>query len=394
MCMNPFPQQNKSYQFYYDESNNVRKLYLSKQIDGYNIDHDPDKHNSVNFVLAGVAHTGSSSSADFDDLRQRIQLQANAQEFKLKHIAKGDFLTMLTSKKLTAFFEWLLYSDLYLHYFHLNMEYWGYVDIIDDCIHFGIQKGFIKNLSDEGLHHYTLATKDALYNYVRANKVPFIQFLKSYDFPYIEGREQEFIQGLSSQITTHCVNLYTAEHKDTIQIQLAQSLLQLLMACSEQRINELGLTMDIRFEEPQDDDNRLVDGFALFYQHRAMMFSQSSHVFDIEKVVEADLAEAAQAAPHLATLNYSFADSKTNPLIQVSDVSAGFMQRYFDYLNSNSYGKIISDRKNLNKNQRLNMELLQLLIKKTDKHNPTLLHYVMSALEHEKHKAFTYPDEP
>ncbi|MCP6588980.1 hypothetical protein NL514_32865, partial [Klebsiella pneumoniae] len=72
----------------------------------------------------------------------------------------------------------------------------------------------------------------------------------------------------------------------------------------------------------------------------------------------------------------------------------GFMQRYFDYLNSNSYGKIISDRKNLNKNQRLNMELLQLLIKKTDKHNPTLLHYVMSALEHEKHKAFTYPDEP
>lgn len=142
--MNPFPQQNQSYQFYYDESNNVRKLYLSKQIDGYNIDHDPDKHNSVNFVLAGVAHTGSSSSADFDDLRQRIQLQANAQEFKLKHIAKGDFLTMLTSKKLTAFFEWLLYSDLYLHYFHLNMEYWGYVDIIDDCIHFGIQKGFIK----------------------------------------------------------------------------------------------------------------------------------------------------------------------------------------------------------------------------------------------------------
>lgn len=123
MCMNPFPQQNQSYQFYYDESNNVRKLYLSKQIDGYNIDHDPDKHNSVNFVLAGVAHTCSSSSADFDDLRKRIQLQANAKEFKLKHLAKGDFLTMLTSKKLTAFFEWLLYGDLYLHYFHLNMEF-------------------------------------------------------------------------------------------------------------------------------------------------------------------------------------------------------------------------------------------------------------------------------
>ncbi|ELD4159396.1 DUF3800 domain-containing protein [Enterobacter hormaechei] len=384
MCMNPFPQQNKSYQFYYDESNNVRKLYLSKQIDGYNIDHDPDKHNSVNFVLAGVAHTGSSSSADFDDLRQRIQLQANAKEFKLKHLAKGDFLTMLTSKKLTAFFEWLLYGDLYLHYFHLNMEYWGYVDIIDDCILFGREKGFIPEMSDEQLYGYMLANKDALHTYVKANKVQFIQFLKSYDFPYIEGREKDFIQGLSSQISTHCVNLYTATNKDDF---------QLLMACSDQNIDDMTLTMDIRDEPPTDDDNRLVDGFAMFYQHRAQMFEASSHIFDIEKVVEADLQKAAEANPNL-TLNYSFADSKQNPLVQVSDVVAGFMQHYFDYLNSNSYEKIKHDRNSLNERQRLNMEFLRLLINKSHDNNPTLLHCVMSALEHEKHKAFTYPDEP
>lgn len=382
--MNPFPQQNKSYQFYYDESNNVRKLYLSKQIDGYNIDHDPDKHNSVNFVLAGVAHTGSSSSADFDDLRQRIQLQANAKEFKLKHLAKGDFLTMLTSKKLTAFFEWLLYGDLYLHYFHLNMEYWGYVDIIDDCILFGREKGFIPEMSDEQLYGYMLANKDALHTYVKANKVQFIQFLKSYDFPYIEGREKDFIQGLSSQISTHCVNLYTATNKDDF---------QLLMACSDQNIDDMTLTMDIRDEPPTDDDNRLVDGFAMFYQHRAQMFEASSHIFDIEKVVEADLQKAAEANPNL-TLNYSFADSKQNPLVQVSDVVAGFMQHYFDYLNSNSYEKIKHDRNSLNERQRLNMEFLRLLINKSHDNNPTLLHCVMSALEHEKHKAFTYPDEP
>lgn len=49
------------------------------------------------------------------------------------------------------------------------------------------------------------------------------------------------------------------------------------------------LTMDIRDEPPTDDDNRLVDGFAIFYQNRAQMFEASSHIFDIEKVVEADL---------------------------------------------------------------------------------------------------------
>ncbi|PWC22804.1 hypothetical protein DDT52_00600 [Brenneria roseae subsp. roseae] len=394
MCMNPFPQQTQSYNFFYDESNNVRKLYLSKQIDGYNIDHDPDKHNSVNFVLAGVAHTDSSSNADFDDLRQRIQLHANANEFKLKHIAKGDFLTMLTSKKLTAFFEWLLYGDLYLHYFHLNMEYWGYVDIIDDCILFGREKGFIRITSDELFYGYMMANKDALHTYVKANKVPFIQFLKSYDFPYIEGREKDFIQGLSSQITAHCVKLYTAANKDYFQLRLAHGLQQLLMACSDQSIDDMTLTMDIRDEPPADDDNRLVDGFAIFYQNRAQMFEASSHIFDIEKVVEADLVEAAEANPNLAALNYSFADSKQNPLIQVSDVVAGFMQHYFDYLNSNSYEQIINDRKNLNEKQRLNMEFLRLLINKSHDNNPTLLHCIMSALEHEKHKKFTYPDEP
>ncbi|HEJ7919129.1 TPA: DUF3800 domain-containing protein [Serratia marcescens] len=392
MCMNIFPQQNQRYQFYYDESNNVRKLYLSKQIDGYNIDHDPDKHNSVNFVLAGVAHTGSSSSADFDDLRQCIQLQANAKEFKLKHLAKGDFLTMLTSKKLTAFFEWLLYSDLYLHYFHLNMEYWGFIDIIDDCILFGREKGFIRETSNEQFFGYMMANKDALHTYVKANKIPFIQFLKSYDFPYIEGREKDFIKGLSSQISNHCIELYTATNKDALQLRLAHGLLQLLMACSYENIEDMTLTMDIRDEPPTDDDNRLVDGFAIFYQNRAQMFEASNHIFDIEKVVEADLEEAAKANPNLR-LNYSFADSKQNPLVQVSDVVAGFMQHYFDYLNSNNFEQIKNDRRSLNDKQRLNMEFLRLLINKSHDNNPTLLHYVMSALEHEKHRAFTYPNE-
>ena len=48
--------------------------------------------------------------------------------------------------------------------------------------------------------------------------------------------------------------------------------LQLLMACSDQNIDDMTLTMDIRDEPPTDDDNRLVDGFAIFYQNRAQMF--------------------------------------------------------------------------------------------------------------------------
>ncbi|MDP1194376.1 hypothetical protein Q6321_27450, partial [Klebsiella pneumoniae] len=91
-----------------------------------------------------------------------------------------------------------------------------------------------------------LANKDALHTYVKANKVQFIKFIKSYDFTYIEGREKDFIQGLSSQISTHCVKLYTATNKDDFQLRLAHGLLHLLMACSDQNMDDMTLTMDIR----------------------------------------------------------------------------------------------------------------------------------------------------
>lgn len=392
--MNLFPTQSTSYTFYYDESNNVRKLYLSKKLDGYNIDHDINKHNGVNFILGGVAHKETSSSADFDDLRKRIQLQANANEFKLKHVATGDFLTMLTSKKLTAFFEWLLYSDLHIHYFNLNMEYWKYLDIIEDCVGFGLERGFLNLMPGEQQWAYEMVNKDALYSYVKANKQTFIKFLKEFDFPYIEGKELAFIRSLKGQISSYCADLFTQDERDSTQIQFANNLFYLLLACEDNQIDDLTLTMEIRTEEPTDEDNLILDGFATFYRHRAQQFSNSTHVFDIEKVVEADLQEIAAAVPEVASLNYSFADSKQLPLVQVSDVMAGFLQRYFGYLNNTTLNELRTIRCGLNDKQRLNMEFLRLLILKSDKENHVLLHYLMSPLEQEKHIAFCFPDEP
>ncbi|MGX6571887.1 hypothetical protein ACWM58_01315 [Klebsiella quasipneumoniae] len=135
--------QNKKYTFYYDESNNVRKLALSDKIDGYNIEHDEDKYSSLNFVLGGVAHLNDSSTADFDALKKSIMLQPTAKEIKRDHVATGDFIFMLNSRKLKGLFEWLLQSDLYVQYFNLNMEYWAYLDIIEDCVLFCLEKNFL-----------------------------------------------------------------------------------------------------------------------------------------------------------------------------------------------------------------------------------------------------------
>lgn len=90
--------------FYYDETNNIRKFYLTD-----------DKNNYMNsesnlFILGGIAidpllleniHFETSLHALF----KKWGVQATQKEVKFKHIANGDFLTILKSKKLNYLFE-------------------------------------------------------------------------------------------------------------------------------------------------------------------------------------------------------------------------------------------------------------------------------------------------
>lgn len=71
----------KVYTFYYDETNNIRKLYLKGS--GFNV------NKTDNFILAGILHEGLSSGSDFSNLFQMLNIQKSAHELKLKHIAKG-----------------------------------------------------------------------------------------------------------------------------------------------------------------------------------------------------------------------------------------------------------------------------------------------------------------
>ena len=77
--------------FYYDESNNIRKLHLTSK--GLNVE------KSCNFVLAGIVHKGEYHSADFELLKKSLCLQKSVKEIKLKHIGKGSFESVLEIRK-------------------------------------------------------------------------------------------------------------------------------------------------------------------------------------------------------------------------------------------------------------------------------------------------------
>ncbi|HEL5839660.1 TPA: hypothetical protein UOR19_003567, partial [Escherichia coli] len=270
--MYPFQRtvKNDVYTFYYDESNNVRKLYLSKQIDGYNVDHDEDKNTGVNFILGGIAHKGDSSTANFDALKKMIMLQSTAKEIKLKQIATGDFIYMLNSKKLTGFLEWLNESDLFIQYFNLNMEYWSYLDIIEDCVLFCMEKKLLRFYDEIQFRQYQDLHKDELYKVILNDKTSFIKELKSFDYPYLGGKEREFLKvmfNLTAEYAERIFNFPLSTLDEKLQI---NSLCDLLEMCIENGMEEFTFTLDERFDnEVRDNDNYILDAFTFFYRHRA-----------------------------------------------------------------------------------------------------------------------------
>jgi len=128
--------------FYYDESNNHRKLWIDPERLAYNIDKDTKRKIPVgrNFVLGGVVHYSQSSFADVSALIDALRLDKSAKEIKFNSIAKGDFDACLKSERIGSLLRWLIHSDLYLHFFNINLEYWAFIDIVDDCLFWCKQK--------------------------------------------------------------------------------------------------------------------------------------------------------------------------------------------------------------------------------------------------------------
>ncbi len=151
------------YTFYHDETNNTKKLRIDGQ--GLNVA-DP-----AIFVLGGVVHSGPPRPLDIQPLRQSMRIQKSADEIKLKHVAKGEFLDLLKSDKLTTFLEWISDSGLLVHYHALDPLYWSFVDIIDSILfrlgqpHFFEMQALLKSDLATLLRANLPATTDMLFRY-------------------------------------------------------------------------------------------------------------------------------------------------------------------------------------------------------------------------------------
>ena len=333
---------NEEMTFYYDESGNCRKFYLTDN--GFN---DPEAIKG-DFVLAGIAHNGKSYEIDLVSLHEALEYKEGQKELKFKHLYhnSADFVSFMGSKRATEFLEWLDKSGLYIHYSALNNLFYSLVDIVDSlwethpmCI------------------MYFWDIKNALYDFTIEHQDEVIDILIRHTYPDVKD---------TVSFCYELCDLISKYNDDSIYNPgfFLELFRQMLKAAGK-----MGKLPFIQDNEP----NMLIKEYYLFYLERCEIFSKSLHIFDEEKAVEKNLSNI-QLYEHGKILNhYKFVKSHENIFVQISDMIAGLLRRLFIFLDEKSIGKIKSLAEKLNENQINNFNILWRLISRSDEKSPLLI---------------------
>ncbi|WP_337155118.1 hypothetical protein [Proteus terrae] len=367
------------YLIVYDESNNDRLIRIENG--QLNTEMNTDKKYKPIFILGGIAYK-KNTNVNFNSLKEILNLQNNITEMKFNHIAKGEFDGVLNSANLKKFLIWLLDNDLYIHYSALNTLYWSSVDIIDDVYTFleskGIRIGFedITNPFHNDIRFNIDYLKNALYTYIQIDKDVFLSFLSSFDYPDIaEGNENKFIRGLY-KIIRNKVNSIRRELNNSIEFHWLSSLLNVLKKCKD--MSDLSLTKE-------KNPHVLIKSFADFYFNRLIVFPKSEHLFDEEKTIIDKLNDRTRVLQQGEVGNHDFMKSEYYP-IQVSDVVAGLFRTIFIFLEDKDIDEIKEFKKNINPRQKECLDLLKLIINKSNNESQGFTFRILPISTNEKYR--------
>ncbi|MEP1383060.1 MAG: DUF3800 domain-containing protein [Paraglaciecola sp.] len=344
------------YTFYYDETNNIRKLYLTDL--GLNVEQDD------NFVLAGILHKGIQNDADFSALFDTLNLQKTVKELKFKHIAKGPFLDILKSKKLCTVLCWLSKNGFYIHYFNLNLLYWSVVDMVDSIIGELNNPFYIMN---------HMQIKSDFYELANSNRSVFLRNLKDFNYPNVRGdRCDDFCLWLIAFVNNQGVILPDL-NKNILNGLVKESL----------SIDELPFISGFR-------EGELISEFMVFYLRNLYLYKNSKHVFDEEHQIEDNLKDFPLTENSVPLNNYEFVRSHDYKAIQISDVVAGLFGKYFTYLKNVSDEQLIMDKAELTSQQLETLGALKKIIDVSDELSRGFFNVVSSSGEQRKNNSFLH----
>ncbi|TCR97798.1 DUF3800 domain-containing protein [Rhizobium sp. BK418] len=348
----------KAYTIFYDETNNHRRVHVREN--GLNI------HEPTCFVIGGIAYCGPERIFDLKHLRKILQVQDTAPEIKLKHVATGDLLKMLTSRKLETFLRWILDQGLFVHFSVVDPLYWSIVDIVDSILS-----------NDEAAHliPYERHLKNDLFTILRHDIEGLIDLFQRYAYPDVgKERRREFIEEL----------LVLAEARSEL---LDHFNYMMLKGVWEMAWNAESLPF-VEDETP----NVLIDSFGSFFIERLYILKNASHILDVEELIIDYLKDVRFLDGNKELDHFRFANSRDEPGIQISDVVAGFLGKYFSFICATDDDTLGENRHTLTPQQETNLSLLHELLERSNDENLVFAHAVMSNRDRMMAEAFREPN--
>jgi hypothetical protein len=356
----------KEYDFFYDESNNIRVFTLNGE--RYNTDNNPQNPYSPIFIIGGLVVEKRHSSISKDEIYSLLEIQKKTPEIKLKHLAKGDFSKITDSPKIYKFLDWLYNSKYMMHYFAINTVYWSFLDIIEDSVHYLLIKNDASYIldgcrSEDDVRARIDYFKNSLYILIKQDKSGFLNYIKKFNYPKITQNDTpKFYRGLH-KLTRKNSNLelpYNKKLPSHINNKLVD-LTRFFAKCKE--IDNSDLIFN-------DEEEILIDSFSSFYVNRMMGFLNSKHILDNEDTIEPEIESLVKGTipdnPY-SKIDYVFVDSETNIEIQLSDIVSGLIRLLYSFVETSNQDEIENFLKNASELQKKNLKLLYENILKSEK---------------------------
>lgn len=326
------------YTLYYDETNNIRRLILTEF--GLN-------HSSLDcFVLGGIALRPEERLPEIASLRRSARIQNSAKELKFKHFAEGDYASCLDSAKLEIFLAWVLEAPVHVHVSNFSVLNWAIVDLVDSILIVDRYRHLLDTHRD---------LKTELHALVRTDCVGYFQLLRRFGYPNIAPEmTAEFLRSVREFLFRKGFifrNLHT------------------MALCDLLHDAEGYFTLAFLSDNKSDI---LVDRFDEVFLHRMATFRRATHVFDEEDQIRRRLDERNVALDGQA-VDYYFADSTSEPGIQISDVLCGLLGKHFSFMEKHSIEELEAWTSSLSDRQHRNRTLLSQLIDNANEECPAFL---------------------
>ncbi len=312
--------------FYYDETNNFIKFQF-KNNKNLNIDNFLQKYR-----LGGITlEKNKDDMVPWNGLLKSLNIQG---ELKFKQINTGKtdtFINCLRGKNLNKILEFMHDNDIYLHCSTFDNLYDVIIEIIDSLL---------LDKYKEIYYFFAPIMKDELYIYIKNGINRFIHILEESNYPNVTGNYIEFF------CKKMCNWINETDTNKLFGLEICRQLFK-----------EYSKKEQLIFLK-NNSEKVIIDGYSGLNLDMCVKFYKSFHCFD-------EIAEIQDELKNTDITNYKFEDSKENIKLQLSDAMIGFMNKFFDFLDQNSYHDIICLLNDITDLQKKNLILFLKLYKKS-----------------------------